>query len=203
MSQSEDQSFQPAFFAFSPAHEELVKAIIARYPAGRQRSAVMPLLDLAQRQEGWVSLAAMNHVAGLLDLAPIWVYEVATFYTMYQLKPVGQHHLQVCTNLPCLLRGSDAVVEACTLELGIGLGETTADGQFTLAEAECLGACVNAPMMWIGDDYYEDLDLNTTKALIQALKRGETPQAGSQTGRQTSAPAGGPTTLLTTHGGEA
>jgi NADH-quinone oxidoreductase E subunit len=157
----------------------------------------MPILDIVQRQEGWVSMAAMNFVADMLDMAPMRVYEVATFYTMFHLKPVGKVHVQVCTNLPCQLRGSDHVVHACKKELGIGVGETTADGTFSLAEVECLGACVNAPVIWIGDDFYEDLDADSTVKMIEAFKRGETPKAGSQTGRQTSAPAGGLTTLNT------
>ncbi|OIQ97240.1 NADH-quinone oxidoreductase chain 2 [mine drainage metagenome] len=198
-----DDSFQPASFAFSAENLAQAQATIAKYPAGRQRSAVMPLLDLAQRQEGWVSLAAMNVVAEMLDLAPIRVYEVATFYTMFNLKPVGKYHLQVCTNLPCMLRGSQEIVEACEAELGVGLGETTADGKFTLSEVECLGACVNAPVIWIGDDYYEDLSVESTKAIIAALKRGEDPKPGSQSGRQYSAPASGPTTLTTLAGGDA
>ncbi len=209
MSSSTEHSFQPASFAFSEENLVKVKALIAKHPDGRQRSAVIPLLDLAQRQEGWVSLAAMDHLAEMLGLAPIEVYEVATFYSMFQLKPVGRYHLQVCTNLPCMLRGSADIVETCEAELGVGLGETTADGLFTLSEVECLGACVNAPVIWIGDDYYEDLDVESTKELVRALKRGETPKPGSQTGRSGSAPAGGPTTLATvgtgrsTSGGDA
>lgn len=186
---------QPATFAFSADNAERVAEIVARYPEGRQASAVMPLLDLAQRQEGWLPRAAMDRVANLLGMAPIRVYEVATFYSMYKLAPVGRYHLQVCTNLPCMLRGSAAIVAAAEKELGVTLGETTADGLFTLSEVECLGACVNAPVLWLGDDYYEDLDVDSTIALIRALKQGETPQPGSQTGRQGSCPAGGPTTL--------
>jgi NADH-quinone oxidoreductase subunit E/NADH dehydrogenase (ubiquinone) flavoprotein 2 len=189
------EPWQPKSFAFSEASLAEANKIIKRYPEGRQQSAVMPLLDIAQRQEGWVSMAAMNVVAEMLDMAPMRVYEVATFYTMFHLKPVGKVHVQVCTNLPCQLRGSDHVVHACKKELGIGLGETTADGKFSLAEVECLGACVNAPVIWIGDDFYEDLDADSTVKMIEAFKRGETPKAGSQSGRQTSAPAGGPTTL--------
>lgn len=194
---------QPASFAFTPENLAKAKAAIAKYPAGRQRSAVMPILDIAQRQEGWLSLAAMETVAEMLDLAPIRVYEVATFYTMFQLKPVGKVHLQVCTNLPCMLRGSDDIVEACKKELGVGLGQTTADGKFTLSEVECLGACVNAPVIWIGDDYFEDLDAESTRKIIAQLKAGEMPKAGSQIGRKGAAPAGGPTTLKTIGGGEA
>ena len=191
----EDQPWQPKSFAFAPTNKAQAEKIITRYPEGRQQSAVMPILDIVQRQEGWVSMAAMNLVADMLDMAPMRVYEVATFYTMFHLKPVGKVHVQVCTNLPCQLRGSDDVVHACKKELGIGVGETTADGSFSLAEMECLGACVNAPVIWIGDDFYEDLDADSTVKMIEAFKRGETPKAGSQTGRQTSAPAGGPTTL--------
>ena len=189
---------QPASFAFNPENQAKAKATIAKYPPGRQRSAVLPLLDLAQRQEGWVTRAAMEAIAEMLEMAPILVYEVATFYTMFNLKPVGRHHVQVCTNLPCQLRGSDAVVAACKQELGIGIGETTADGQFSLAEVECLAACVNAPVVWIADDYYEDLDAESTRKLLQALKRGEKPKPGTQVDRIHSAPAGGPRTLTTT-----
>jgi len=196
MSSNSEHSYQPASFAFNAENSIKAKALIAKHPDGRQRSAVIPLLDLAQRQEGWVSLAAMDHLAEMLGLAPIEVYEVATFYSMFQLKPVGRYHLQVCTNLPCMLRGSADIVETCEKELGVGLGETTSDGLFTLSEVECLGACVNAPVIWIGDDYYEDLDVESTKDLVRALKRGETPRPGSQKGRSGSAPQGGPTTLM-------
>jgi len=203
MSSNNDASFQPASFAFTEESLAKAKAAITKYPAGRQRSAVMPILDIVQRQDGWVSLAAMNVVAEMLELAPIRVYEVATFYTMFNLKPVGKYHLQVCTNLPCMLRGSQEIVEACESELGVGLGETTEDGKFTLSEVECLGACVNAPVIWIGDDYYEDLSVESTKAIIGALKRGESPKPGPQNGRTNSAPLGGPTTLTTIAGGDA
>ncbi|MBV5324685.1 MAG: NAD(P)H-dependent oxidoreductase subunit E, partial [Rhodospirillaceae bacterium] len=131
--------------------------------------AVMPLLDLAQRQDGWVSRAAMEAIAGMLDMAPIRVEEVATFYTMYNRKPVGKFHVQVCTNLPCMLRGSDDVVAAAKTALGVDFGDMTADGLFTLSEVECLGACVNAPMMQINDDYYEDLDAESTKAVLDGI----------------------------------
>jgi len=196
MSNAPHEATQPASFAFTEAFQAKARAFIAKYPEGRQQSAVMPLLDLAQRQEGWVSQAAMNHIAEILGMPAIRVYEVATFYTMFQLKPVGKHHVQVCTNLPCWLRGSDSVALTCREELGVGFGETTADGLFTLSEVECAGACVNAPMMQIGDDYYEDLDADRTRKILEALRRGETPKAGSQTGRHGSAPAGGPTTLF-------
>jgi NADH-quinone oxidoreductase subunit E/NADH dehydrogenase (ubiquinone) flavoprotein 2 len=187
---------QPAAFAFSPENLEAARAAIAKYPPGRQHSAVMPLLDLVQRQEGWICRAAMEAVGAMLDMAPIRVEEVATFYTMYNLAPVGRFHVQVCTNLPCMLRGSDDVVVAARAALGVDFGQTTADGLFTLSEVECLGACVNAPMMQINDAYYEDLDAASTRRVLEALARGETPAPGPQNGRQFSCPAGGPTTLV-------
>jgi len=187
----------PDSFAFSPENEGKVKSILAKYPPDRKQSAVLPLLDLAQRQAGgWLPKAAMDYVAGVLDMAPIRVYEVASFYTMFNLKPVGTHLVQVCRTTPCWLRGADELTETCKKKLGIGLKETTADGQFTLVEVECLGACVNAPVVQINDDYYEDLDPARLEAVLDALARGEKPAIGSQTGRQGSAPEGGPTTLL-------
>lgn len=195
--------FQPASFEFTPEYRAKADKHIAKYPEGRQASAVIPLLDLAQRQAGgWVPRAAMDHIGEILDMAFIRVYEVATFYTMFNLKPTGKHHLQVCTTTPCWLRDSDAVLEACHKKLGIRPGETTADGEFSLIEVECLGACVNAPMLQLGDDYYEDLDPASTIALIEALQRGEKPKPGPQTARQTSAPVGGPTTLTSNAGAE-
>lgn len=187
----------PDSFAFSPENEGRVKTILAKYPPDRKQSAVLPLLDLAQRQAGgWLPKAAMDHVAAVLDMAPIRVYEVASFYTMFNLKPVGTHLVQVCRTTPCWLRGADELTETCKKKLGIGLRETTADGRFTLVEVECLGACVNAPVVQINDDYYEDLDPARLEAVLDALARGEKPEIGSQTGRQGSAPEGGPTTLL-------
>ncbi len=187
---------EPKSFAFDAATLAKAKAVIAKYPEGRSRSAVMPLLDLAQRQiGGWLPRVAMDYVAGFLGLDPIKVYEVANFYTMYNKKPVGQHHVQVCTNLPCWLRGSDQVVSACKKTLGIGIGETTPDGKFTLSEVECAGACVNAPVAAINDDYFEDLDEESVTRVLEAIKRGEAPKPGPQNGRMNSAPLGGPTTL--------
>ncbi len=192
---------QPETFAFDDEYGAKARTIIARYPEGRQASAVMPLLDLAQRQSGgWLPRAAMDHVADMLDMAPIRVYEVATFYTMYNLEPVGEHVVQVCTTTPCALRGCAAVVDACRSELGIDFGETSEDGKFTLLEVECLGACVNAPMMQIGDDYYEDLDADSTRAVLKSLREGGSPEPGPQSARRGSEPAGGLTTL--TSGGE-
>jgi NADH-quinone oxidoreductase E subunit len=188
---------QPESFSFTPENLEKAKAYMAKYPPGRQASAVLSLLYLAQDQhDNWVPRAAMDHIAELLGMAPIRVYEVASFYTMFNLRPVGRHFLQICTTTPCWLRGSDRIVETCKRKLGIGIGETTADKKFTLFEVECLGACVNAPVIQVNNgDFYEDLDPTSTEKLIDALARGEKPPKGSATGRQTSAPVGGPTTL--------
>lgn len=188
---------QPESFEFSPENQKKLKGIFAKYPEGREASAVMPLLDLAQRQnDNWLPRAAMDHVAQLVGLPPMRVYEVATFYTMYNLAPIGENHLQVCTNLPCWLRGSDDVVNTCKNKLGIDMGETTADGKFTLNEMECLGACVNAPMMQINDDYYEDLDENSTAAILDTLATGGTPTPGPQNSRKGCEPETGLTSLL-------
>ncbi|MFZ2870695.1 NADH-quinone oxidoreductase subunit NuoE [Zavarzinia sp.] len=189
---------QPASFEFSAENKAWADKIIARYPAGRQQSAIVPLLDIAQRQSGgWLPRAAMEYLAGLLGMAVIRVYEVASFYTMFNMAPVGKHLVQVCTTTPCWLRGSDAVLAACKSRLGIDINQTTPDGTFSLMEAECLGACVNAPMMQVNDDFYEDLTAETTLKVLDALARGETPKTGPQIDRQTSCPEGGPTTLTT------
>jgi NADH-quinone oxidoreductase E subunit len=195
---------QPLSFAFTPDNLAKAKAHIAKYPPGRQASAVLPLLDLAQRQHGnWVPRAAMDYVADMLGMPHIRVYEVATFYSMINLRPVGKHFFQICTTTPCWLRGSSEIVEACEERLGVTIGETTADGQFTLIEVECLGACVNAPVIQVNDDFYEDLDGPATARLIDALQRGEQPAPGSARKRQTSAPEGGPLTLKDISFGEA
>lgn len=184
-------AIQPASFAFTPENQAQAQRLIAKYPQGRQQSAVMPLLDLAQRQnDNWLPEAAIRHIADMLGMPYIRVLEVATFYTMYNLQPVGRHFIQVCTTTPCWLRGSDDVVRACKDRLGVDFGETTADGQFTLVEVECLGACVNAPMMQINDDYYEDLDAVSTVRILDALARGEKPAPGPQSDRKGSEPMG-------------
>jgi NADH dehydrogenase (ubiquinone) flavoprotein 2 len=193
-------TYQPHTFSFSAENLEVAKEIISRYPQGKQQSAVMPLLNLAQKQnDNWVPKAAMDEIAQMLSMAPMRVYEVAHFYTMYNLTPMGKHHVQLCTTTPCWLRGSDAIVSACKQRLGVELGETTADGVFTLSEVECQGACVNAPMMMVsnteGDLYYEDLSPESVVAVLDELAAGRAPKAGSQTGRQTSCPANGSTTL--------
>jgi NADH-quinone oxidoreductase subunit E len=194
---------EPSDFKFDEHSESLIGPIIAKYPAGRQASAVMPLLDLAQRQmrratgSAYVPVAAMDAIAARLGMPPIRVYEVASFYWMYNKKPVGRFHLQVCTTTPCWLRGSDDIVAACKKASGLThYGEVSADGLFSITEVECLGACVNAPVLQINDDYYEDLDGARTEALLAALKSGEVPPFGSTIGRQGSAPEGGPTTLF-------
>jgi len=188
---------QPASFEFTPENLRVAEAHIAKYPPGRQASAVLPLLDLAQRQiGGWVPRAAMDRVAQMLDMAPIRVYEVGSFYTMFNLRPVGRYLLQACTTTPCWLRGSDAVVGACEKKLGIGVGASTPDGAFTLVEVECLGACVNAPILQVNDDFYEDLDGPSTEALLDALRVGNPPPPGSVIGRRGSEPVGGRTTLI-------
>jgi NADH-quinone oxidoreductase subunit E len=188
-------------FAFTAAHDKQAKVIIGRYPPGRQQSAIIPLLDLAQRQvgaetqtQGWLPIPVIEYVAAYLGMSYIRAYEVATFYTMFNLRPVGRFHVQVCGTTPCMLRGSDDVFAACKAK-GLRKGATTADGLFTLAEVECLGACANAPMVQINDDNYEDLTFESTTAILDALARGETPKPGPQIERQTSAPEGGPTTL--------
>ncbi len=188
-------------FAWTADNAEQVAKIIGRYPPGRQQSAVMPLLDLAQRQvgaetqtQGWLPIPVMEYIGAQLGMAYIRVLEVASFYTMYNLAPVGRYHVQVCGTTPCMLRGSDDVFDACHKK-GLKKGDTTADGLFTLTEVECLGACANAPMVQINDDNYEDLTFETTTAILEALAKGEQPKIGPQIDRQTSCPEGGPTTL--------
>ncbi|KAF3923362.1 hypothetical protein ABW21_db0204437 [Orbilia brochopaga] len=157
-------------FKFSPENEKLIAEILKRYPPQYKKAAVMPVLDLGQRQHGFSSLSVMNEVARILEMPPMRVYEVASFYTMYNRNPVGKFHLQVCTTTPCQLCNSDAIMKAIEDHLGITAGHTTADGIFTFSEVECLGACVNAPMVQINDDYYEDLTPETTVKLLDALK---------------------------------
>jgi NADH dehydrogenase (ubiquinone) flavoprotein 2 len=183
-------------FTFTSENMKRAEGIIAKYPAGRQASAVIPLLDIAQRQsDNWLPKAAMDYVAEMLEMAPIRVYEVASFYTMFNLQPVGKNFIQVCTTTPCWLRGSADIMNTCKSKLGIGKGETTGDGNFTLTEVECLGACVNAPMVQINDDFYEDLTPDLMAKLIDELAAGKKPSVGSQTGRRGSCAQNGPTSL--------
>jgi len=189
-------------WTFSDANLAQAKTVLARYPAGRQRSAVMPLLDLAQRQvgaetgtQGWLPVPVIEYVAAMLDMPFMRALEVATFYTMYNLGPVGKFHVQVCGTTPCMLRGSDDVMAACKNK-GMIKGKTTPDGLFTLTEVECMGNCASAPMVQINDDNYEDLDYDSMTRILEALANGETPKAGTQLpGRHTVEPIGGPTTL--------
>ena len=197
-----DATHSPASFAFDEESAAALEREVAKYPPGKQASAVLAALYIAQRQmdrqsgSAWLPVAAMDAVAVRLGMAPIRVYEVATFYYMFNTHPIGRYHLQLCTTTPCWLRGSDDVVAACRRATGIkGWHETSEDGLFTMTEVECLGACVNAPILQVNDDFYEDMDADLTLQLIEALRRGEAPQPGSMIGRQTSAPGGGPTTL--------
>jgi NADH-quinone oxidoreductase subunit E len=186
---------QPKDFAFSPENLTWAKAQIAKYPEGRQASAVISLLWRAQEQSGgWVSEAAIRYVAGMLDMAHIRVLEVATFYTMFNLAPVGKVHVQLCGTTPCRLRGADDLEKVCLNRIGEQM-HPTADGKFSWVEVECLGACVNAPMIQIGSDFYEDLDAASLNKLLDEFAAGRTPKPGPQIDRQLSAPVGGPTTL--------
>ena len=188
-------------FAWDAANAKAAADIVSRYPAGRQASASIPFLDLAQRQvgletgtQGWLPIAVIEYVARELDMPPVRVQEVASFYTMFNLAPVGKYHVQVCGTTPCMLRGSDDVLAACATR-GMKKGHTTSDGLFTLSEVECLGACSNAPMVQINDDNFEDLTYDSMEAILEALATGGPVTLGSQIGRQVSCPEGGPTTL--------
>ncbi len=197
--------YQPKEFSFRDT--AAVAEIIARYPAGRQQSATMPLLDLAQRQfaqdganakppyGGWIPRAAMDEIARIVGVAPMKVYEVATFYSMYNLAPVGKYLVQVCTTTPCWLCGSSKIVEACEKSLGVHMGDSTSDGMFSTMEVECLGACANAPMVQINDEYYEDLTSESMTQILDSLKRDVMPPAGPQNGRNKAEAVGGSVTL--------
>ena len=194
---------QPDSFTFDAESETAITMHLAKYPPDKKASGVLPLLDLVQRQmkrhtdSAWVPKVAMDVIAERLEMAPIRVYEVATFYLMFNMKPVGKWHLQCCTTTPCWLRGSDDMVAAARAFTGIKhFGETSADGLFTMTEVECVGACVNAPVLQVNDDFYEDMDAETTKQLLAALQRNAPPKMGSMKGRQGSSPEGGPITLL-------
>ncbi|KAL1920506.1 uncharacterized protein VTP21DRAFT_883 [Calcarisporiella thermophila] len=185
-------------FEFTPENHKRAQEILKKYPPQYKKAAMIPLLDLAQRQHGWTSLAVMNAVAKYLEVPPMRVYEVATFYTMFNREPVGKYFLQLCTTTPCQLGGcgSTKILDTIQKELGIKVGETTTDGKFTLVEVECAGACVNAPVLAVNDDYYEDLTPETTVKLINALKKGEKLPPGPLNGRHSCEPEGGRTTLL-------
>jgi NADH-quinone oxidoreductase subunit E len=189
-------------FDWNALNRDKAAEIIARYPAGRQQSAVMPLLDLAQRQvgmetttQGWLPVPVIEFVAAQLGMPFMRAYEVTSFYTMYNLAPVGRYHVQVCGTTPCMLRGSDDVLSACANK-GLSKGHTTPDGLFTLTEVECLGACANAPMVQINDDNFEDLTYDSMTAILDKLAAGDVVTSGPQIARQVSCPEGGPTTLV-------
>ena len=177
-------------FEFTRENQKKIEEILKKYPEERKKSAVMPLLDLAQRQnENYISQAVIASIALILEMPEIRVYEVASFYTMYNLKPVGKYLIQFCKTTPCMLRGIDQIEKAVRKKLNISNEETTDDGLFTLKQVECLGACVNAPMIQINDDYFEDLTTESFLQIIEDLKSGKEVKIGSQTGRSCSAPA--------------
>ena len=188
---------QPEFFKFSEDNEKLAKKIISKYPNGKQQSAVMSLLYLVQNQnDNWIPLAAMKYIGKFLEMPYIKVYEVATFYTMYNLAPVGKHFIQVCTTTPCMIRGAYKLVEACKEKISENENELSKDQSCSWIEVECLGACVNAPMMQINDDYYEDLDKEKTIEIFDKILKGETPKPGSYRGRLNTEPENNRKTLM-------
>ena len=188
---------QPENFDFNPASLEAVKSIIAKYPKDKQQSAVMALLYIAQKQNSnWIPLAAMKYIGKLLDMPYIKVYEVATFYTMYNLAPVGKHFIQICTTTPCMIRGAYKLVEACKEKISEKENELSKDQSCSWMEVECLGACVNAPMLQINDDYYEDLDKEKTLKILDKILTGETPKPGSYRGRLNNEPENNRKTLM-------
>ena len=188
---------QPENFDFNPASLEAAKSIIAKYPKDKQQSAVMALLYIAQKQNSnWIPLAAMKCIGKLLDMPYIKVYEVATFYTMYNLAPVGKHFIQICTTTPCMIRGAYKLVEACKEKISKNENELSKDQSCSWMEVECLGACVNAPMLQINDDYYEDLDKEKTLKILDKILTGETPKPGSYRGRLNNEPENNRKTLM-------
>ena len=187
---------QPSSFVFTPENLEWAKARMAKYPPGRQQSAVIPILWKAQEQcGGWLPQKAMEATAALLGMAKIRVLEVATFYTMFNLSPVGKFHVQLCGTTPCMLRGSEELKQVCRKMIG-DQDHVSSDGMFSWTEVECLGACVNAPMVQINYDYYEDLTAESFSRILDDMSAGKTPKPGPQVDRLNSAPIGGQTTLL-------
>ena len=188
---------QPVNFEFNSSSLEAAKIIISKYPKGKQQSAVMALLYIAQRQNNnWIPLAAMKYIAKYIDMPYIKVYEVATFYSMYNLSPVGKFFIQVCTTTPCMIRGANELVQACKEKISENESELSADKNCSWMEVECLGACVNAPMMQINDDYYEDLNKEKTLKILDKIIKGETPKPGSYRGRMNNEPENNRKTLL-------
>ncbi len=184
-------------FTFTQDNLKRIEAILANYPDGHKAAAVIPVLDLAQRQHGWLPISAMNNVAKLLNISRMRVYEVSTFYTMFNRNPVGKYHIQVCTTTPCMLCGANDIVKTISSKLNIGVGQTTEDNLFTMGEVECLGACVNAPMVQINDNYYEDLTTSDMENILDQLKSGKEPKGGPYNGRFAAEPITGLTTLTT------
>jgi NADH-quinone oxidoreductase subunit E len=188
---------QPENFVFNNTSLEAAKTIIAKYPTGKQQSAVMALLYIAQKQNNnWIPLAAMKYVGKFLDMPYIKVYEVATFYSMYNLAPVGKHFIQICTTTPCMIRGAYKLVEACKEKISENENELSSNGSCSWMEVECLGACVNAPMMQINDAYYEDLDKEKTLKILDKVLSGDTPKPGSYRGRVNNEPENNRKTLM-------
>jgi NADH-quinone oxidoreductase E subunit len=188
---------QPDNFEFSHTSLEAIKVIVAKYPKGKQQSAVMALLYIAQKQNGnWIPLAAMKCIGKILDMPYIKVYEVATFYSMYNLAPVGKHFIQVCTTTPCMIRGAYKLIEACKEKISENENELSNNKSCSWMEVECLGACVNAPMMQINDDYYEDLDKEKTLKILDKILNGQTPEPGSYRGRINNEPENNRKTLV-------
>ena len=188
---------QPENFEFNPSSLEEAKIIIAKYPEGKQQSAVMALLYLAQKQnDNWIPLAAMKYIARFLDMSYIKVYEVATFYSMYNLSPVGKYFIQVCTTTPCMIRGANKLVEACKEKISKNEFDLSKEKTCSWVEVECLGACVNAPMMQINDNYYEDLDKEKTLKILDSILKDETPKPGSYRGRTNNEPENNRKTLM-------
>ena len=188
---------QPESFEFSPSSLQAANQIISNYPKDKQQSAVMALLYIAQKQnDNWIPLAAMKYIGKFLDMPYIKVYEVATFYSMYNLAPVGKHFIQVCTTTPCMIRGAYKLVEACKEKISENETELSSDKSCSWMEVECLGACVNAPMMQINDDYYEDLDKDKTLKILDKILKGEKPKPGSYRGRINNEPENNRKTLM-------
>ncbi len=188
---------QPEEFAFTEANAVWARERIGMYPSGRQASAIIPLLWKAQEQEGWLTLPAIQHVADLLGMAQIRALEVASFYFMFQLQPVGSvAHVQVCGTTPCMLCGSESLVDICREEIAAEPHTLSSDGRLSWEEVECLAACSNAPMVQVGKDYYEDLTPESFRTLLAAFRGGERPRPGSAAGRFSSEPSGGATTLM-------
>ena len=197
MSLKRPAKIQPETFEFNSSSLEAANAIIANYPKNKQQSAVMSLLYIAQRQNNnWIPLAAMKYIAKFLKMPYIKVYEVATFYSMYNLSPVGKYFVQVCTTTPCMIRGANKLVEACKEKISEKETELSDNKSCSWMEVECLGACVNAPMMQINDDYYEDLDKDKTLKILDKILKGETPKPGSYRGRINNEPENNRKTLL-------